>query len=193
MDGHFWPIWPPYATLGCAHHLTDTYTLPPWGFDKNGQGLGPIAPYFGEMWKFEISFLANFSLLLVETMNPCDGFFSTSQQHGCSTMDSEIWNEIAWLEFEINWVEFRKNACDRRTCVNNLPTVVNWKRNGRERTRDLLSRKSNRQTRSLHFTCTRYFFVTYAHFPPSKFWGKRAKHAGFTAANPSNAAAASEW
>ena len=75
LDGHFWPIWPPLAPLGGPHHWIDIYTLPPCGSDKNCRGLGRIAPHFGEMWKFEIWFSANFGLLLVETLNPCVGFF----------------------------------------------------------------------------------------------------------------------
>ena len=37
------------------------------------EGWGKLPPILG---KFEILFLANFGLLLVETMNPCVGFFA---------------------------------------------------------------------------------------------------------------------
>ena len=53
-------------------------------------------------------FLANFGLLLVETMNPCVGFFWSNRQNPCPTSARENVNEIALLEFEKNLVEFRK-------------------------------------------------------------------------------------
>ena len=71
------------------------------------EGWGELPPILG---KFEIMFLANFGLLLVETMNPCVGFFWSNRQNPCPTSARENVNEIALLEFEKKLVEFRKKT-----------------------------------------------------------------------------------
>ena len=80
------------------------------------EGRGELPPILG---KFEIRFLANFGLLLVETMNPCVGFFCTNRQNPCPTRAPENMNEIAWLEFEKNSVEFRKKNARLSDDLNN--------------------------------------------------------------------------
>jgi len=99
--------------------------LPPYGVNINTteltftryrlEGLIKIVEGWGELptiWAdVKIWFLANFGLLLVETLNMCVGFFCTYRQYHW-TVDSENLNEIALLEFEKNSVEFwKKNAC----------------------------------------------------------------------------------
>ena len=72
------------------------------------EGWGQLPPIMGKCENLKFGFLANFGLLLVETMNPCIGFFCTNRQNPCPTRDSENLNQIALVEFEKNSVEFRK-------------------------------------------------------------------------------------
>jgi len=76
---------------------------------KMVEGWGKLPPILGKLENLKFRFLANFGLVLVETMNPRVGFFCTNRQNlPCPTRASENLNEIALLEFEKNSVEFRK-------------------------------------------------------------------------------------
>ena len=72
------------------------------------EGWGKCPPILGKFENLKFVFFANFGLLLVETVNPCVGFFCTNRQNPYPTRASENLNEIALLEFEKNSVEFRK-------------------------------------------------------------------------------------